>query len=519
MKVLLVTGLMAKDAVERYSFRSNIETKVLALNVGVAAFLTPQMISEALKAERLNGFDLILVPGLIRGDVALISDSIGVPAFKGPQYAADLPIVLDSLSQVTLSTIAPADELLREKLQEKALAEIALAEGNRQDLLKKSGNILVGNLAVGRDFPMRVLGEIVDSALLSDSEVQRMARRYVEDGADLVDVGMVAGETRPKDAARVVLAAKAAVDVPVSIDSLDPEEIKAAVIAGADLVLSVDGGNLDGVVPVPDNVAVVAIPTNQHEGLFSKSVETRVAQLEAVITKAKHLGIKKVFGDVILDPLDVSGSFCAFRQFAERNPDVPIFVGASNVTELMDADSVGVNALIARLSSEVGASMLLATQKSHKAQGSIKEEVTASRMMFIAKRRGSVPKDLGIDLLILKDKRNREEPYNYELEQKAHVLLADRKTVLIELDPMGCFRFFVDREQRFIVASHFVAADSTEPDLIVKGKTAEGSTARFLKLVLWGLGHAAYLGSELAKAEIAMRTGKEYFQDKPMFKK
>ncbi len=519
MKVLLVTGLMAKDAVECYARESPVETKVLALNVAVAAFLTPQTISKALKAANLSGFDLILVPGLIRGDTAAISEAVGVRAFKGPQYAADLPTVLESLSEVSLSTTVPADELLREKLKQKALDEISRAEENRDVLLKKPDNILIGNLAVGRDFPMRILAEIVDAALLSDSEVQRLARRYVEEGADLVDVGMVAGESRPKDAARIVLAAKAAVNVPVSIDSLDPEEIKAAVAAGADLVLSVDAGNLDAIVPVPDNVAVVAIPTNQQDGFFPKSIENRVAQLEVVITKAKRLGIKKVFGDVILDPLDVSGSFCAFRQFAEINPDVPIFVGVSNVTELMDADSVGVNALVARLSSEVGASMLLATQKSDKAQGSIKEEVTASKMMFIAKRRGSVPKDLGIDLLILKDKRNREEPYNHELEQKAHVLLANQNAELIELDKTGCFRFFIDREQRYIVAAHFVSADSAEPDLIVKGKTAEGVYCKILETCSVGnLSHAAYLGSELAKAEIAMRTGKEYIQDKPLFK-
>ena len=98
-------------------------------------------------------------------------------------------------------------------------------------------------------------------------------------------------------------------------------------------------------------------------------------------------------------------SFVAFQEFAERNPNVPLFVGVSNVTELFDADSVGVNALLARLSSEVGASILLATEKSNKAKGTVTEEVAAAKMMFLAKKRGSVPKDLGIDLLILKDKR------------------------------------------------------------------------------------------------------------------
>ena len=31
--------------------------------------------------------------------------------------------------------------------------------------------------------------------------------------------------------------------------------------------------------------------------------------------------------------------------------------------------------------------------------------------------------------------------------------------------------------------------------------------------------HAAYLGSELAKAEIALRIGKEYIQDSVLFKR
>jgi len=104
-----------------------------------------------------------------------------------------------------------------------------------------------------------------------------------------------------------------------------------------------------------------------------------------------------------LEPSDIMESFVAFREFAARNPNVPLFVGVSNVTELFDADSVGLNAVLARLSSEVGASMLLATEKSDKAKGTVKEEVTAAKMMFLAKKRGSAAKDLGIDLLILKD--------------------------------------------------------------------------------------------------------------------
>ncbi len=154
---------------------------------------------------------------------------------------------------------------------------------------------MIGDLAVGKDFPMRVLGEIVDASLLNDEEIQRLAKRYVRSGADIIDVGMVAGESSPKDAMRVVAAVKAAVNVPVSIDSLDPVEIKAAVEAGADLVLSMDAGNMKAIAPFIGNVAVVAIPSNQKEGIFPKQAQERVQLLEEIIFEAKSLGVTKVF--------------------------------------------------------------------------------------------------------------------------------------------------------------------------------------------------------------------------------
>ena len=108
--------------------------------------------------------------------------------------------------------------------------------------------------------------------------------------------------------------------------------------------------------------------------------------LEEIIGKARKLGIKQILADLIVEPANVLRSFIAFREFAERNPDVPLFLGASNFTELIDADSVGVNALLACLSSEVGVSVLLATEESPKAKGTVRELVNASKMMFLRKR-------------------------------------------------------------------------------------------------------------------------------------
>ena len=261
---------LQKTTVKRYAQESSVETETLALKIAVAAFLTPQTIADALKNTKLTDFNMILVPGLVRGDTSIISKATGVPAFKGPRYAADLPTVLDSLCEVQLSTTVPADDLLREKLQKQALQEIEKTEKNRAELLKKPSSMLIGDLAVGKDFPMRVLAEIVDAALMDKETIQQTAKRFVEAGADLIDVGMVAGESQPEKAKRIVEWVKQVVDVPVSIDTLDPAEIKAAVQAGAELVLSGDAGNIEEIAPFASKVAVVIIPTNQRQGYFPK---------------------------------------------------------------------------------------------------------------------------------------------------------------------------------------------------------------------------------------------------------
>ena len=236
----MVTGALAEDIVKRYSKESTVETKTLALKIQVAAFLTPETIIKNIESIDLSGFSMILVPGLLRGDTSLITKATGIETFKGPRYAADLPTVLDLLGQVPLSTVVPACELMHEKLVEKALEEIEKSEQNRDTLLKQPGNMLIGDLAVGKEFPMRVLAEIVDAAIMESKTIQQLAQKFVAAGANLIDVGMVAGESRPEDAKRIVQAVKQVVNVPVSIDTLDPAEIKAAVFAGADLVLSGD---------------------------------------------------------------------------------------------------------------------------------------------------------------------------------------------------------------------------------------------------------------------------------------
>lgn len=524
MRVLLITGLMAREIVERYAKEGNIETEVLALPVSIAAFLTPAFVAEKLKQKDLTGCDLILLPGAVRGDVSVVEAVTGIPTFKGPLYAADIPSVLKVLGEVDLSKTTPASELLQERLMKQAFREVEAAEKDWKRLMREGGGLFIGKdsqrVAVGRLLPMRVAAEIVDAPRLTERELTRRAAYYQRSGADIIDLGMMVEKPQPEEVKRIVEAVRSAVDLPLSIDTLDPSEIGAAIRAEVDLVLSLDRGNLEEVAPLLREVPVVVIPTDTRRGEFPRGVAERVVTLEKTIKTAKRLGVEKIVADLILEPAVTPGileALEAYRLFARRNPNVPILFGIGNVTELMDVDSVGVNSLLAAIGAELGASLLFTPEYSDKAKGSVRELAAASKMMFLSKKRGSVPKDLGVDLLILKDKRFREEPYSKKIEDGVEVLEPKEREGFQE-DEKGWFKVLLDREEGRIVLLHFSGREATIPNLVLKGK---GATPLYLAVVERGLvsrlDHAAYLGRELAKAEVALSTGKAYIQDAPLW--
>ncbi|MCP8314471.1 MAG: dihydropteroate synthase-like protein [archaeon] len=519
MKVLLVTGQLAKNLVKKYASESNVEFKIEDLPMSVASLLTPRYILRELKAREVKGFDMIIIPGLISGDASII-DEIGIPTFKGPRYVADIPLVLDMIEKVNLSKNLPADDLLKEELRRRAIEEIKAVDRRKEELLKNPWNMLIKNLAIGRDFPSRIMAEIVDAPILTDEEIMKKAKYYSSSGADIIDVGMMAGESRPNDAKRAVKAIRSAVDSLISVDTLDPEEAEAAVSAGADLILSVDGSNVEEMASFASDVAVVIIPTDHIRQLFPKEPLERVNLIEENIRKAKNLGMKNIIADLILDPIISPGfldSIVAFYEFRKKEPNMPLLMGIGNITELTDADTVGANALLAGIASELGAGILLTTEVSDKARGSVRELSLASRMMFLAKKRSSVPKDMGLDMIIMKDKKSKEEPYDRRIEEGVKII-ESKKAGLKKFDQKGCFKILLDRDENEIIALYYPSYKFDKCTLIIKGKEAEEIYRTIIDLGLVSLyDHAAYLGSELQKAQIALNTGKSYLQDIPLF--
>ena len=286
-----------------------------------------------------------------------------------------------------------------------------------------------------------------------------------------------------------------------------------------DRIISVYEGNIAEIYQYIADKACVLIPRDKT-GKVPENPMDRVNLLEHLLKKAKSLGLTNIICDLILNPIHVPSlldSIIAFREFSLRNPQIPLMMGVANVTELIDADSPGINALMVGIASELGISMILTTEHSDKTRGSVRELSIATKMMYISKMKGIPPKNLGLDLLLLKEKRKSEIEY-YDLEKLAQTILYTNSVPkYYEPDPKGFFRIFVDRRRNEIVVLHFPKGEK-RPDVVIRGKSVSSIIYKLTTLgLISNLNHAAYIGAELEKAYIAIKTGRSYVQDKEIF--
>jgi dihydropteroate synthase len=80
---------------------------------------------------------------------------------------------------------------------------------------------------------------------------------------------------------------------------------------------------------------------------------------------------------------------------------------------------------------------------------------------------------------------------------------------------MGWFNIQVDRERALIVTMYF---RDSGPQLIIKGADARQIYQTIIREGLIGkYYHAAYLGKELMKAELALRLGRSYKRGESLF--
>jgi dihydropteroate synthase-like protein len=207
---------------------------------------------------------------------------------------------------------------------------------------------------------------------------------------------------------------------------------------------------------------------------------------------AQHRGINAIL-DPILDPIHF-GFMASLARYAELRrllPHAEILMGTGNLTELTDADSGGVTAMLLGICSELAIRNILVVQVSPHTRRTVQEHDAARRLMFAAREDEGLPQDYGGALLQVHERK----PFPNtpaEIEELAAKVRDDN--FRIETTPDGIHIF--SRK------GHYVANDALSlfPRLGID-KDAP---------------HAFYLGTELMKAEIAWRLGKRYAQDEPL---
>jgi dihydropteroate synthase-like protein len=325
---------------------------------------------------------------------------------------------------------------------------------------------------------MRLFAEIVDASALPIDAILARARAMCAAGADVVDLGCLPDTPFPhlEEAVQELKAN----GIRVSVDSADPHELLRGGRAGAGFLLSLTEKTLD--VAAETGAQPVLIP-EPHGDLPS---------LWRAAEAADRRGITAML-DPILDPIHF-GFMASLARYAEVRrwlPDAEILMGTGNLTELTDADSGGVTAMLLGICSELRIRNLLVVQVSPHTRRTIQEHDAARRIMFAAREDASLPKDYGTALLALHDRK----PFPYspaEIAELAAQVKDDNFRIEIAEDGIHVY----NRD------GHHVGTSAL--DLFPKlGVESDGA-------------HAFYLGTELAKAEIAWRLGKRYAQDEPL---
>jgi dihydropteroate synthase-like protein len=430
-RVLFVTGKLAEPLLRRTieGMQPPFAWEVATLRITVAALMTTPWIAKFLTVP--EGTDLILLPGLVEGDLDLLRQKFGVAVERGPKDARDIPRHF-------------------------------------------------GQQAAARDYgswDIEILAEINNAPKRSREAIRAEAEHYRASGADVIDLGCTPGVPFP-DLGAVVRELRAA-GLCVSIDSFDPGEIRTAVEAGAELILSINGSNREVITDLRGSgVRVVAIPD------FGAGLDTLDPTLDALTA----VGIPFLI-DPILEPIGY-GFMASLERYAtiqRRYPGVPQMMGIGNLTELTGADTTGVNALLIAIAQEVGVKAVLTTEVIPWASGAVREIDVARRLMYHAVTQQTLPKGVDDRLLTLKDARVLTMTEAELREVQAQVT-----------DPN--FRIFTDRDT-ITIFNHALFIRGIEIQEI------------FDQLGVEEASHAFYLGKELAKAKLAITLGKTYRQE------
>ncbi len=436
-KLLFVTGKLAEKSLNKVlqEVQANPKTpkfkyRVEQIGVSVAALMTPDLIARRLKNS--GNANKMILPGLCQGDLSQLHRQYGIPVERGPDDLKDLPQYFGQ-------------------------------QGIAPDLSQYS---------------VQIFAEIVDAPDLTVDKIVAKAHQFKAQGANVIDLGCL--PNKPFTHLADTIKALKSAGLSVSVDSMSPDELLLAGKAGADYLLSLTEKTLwvaDAVEAMP--ILIPSAPGNMI---------SLYRAIEICLKKGKPF-----IADAILDPIHfgLTDSIVRYHKLRKKYPKIQIMMGIGNVTELTDADTTGINAILFGLISELNINAVLATSVSPHAVNAIAEADTARRVMYAAKQDDRLPRGYSTGLNGLHDRK----PFSYNKDEIAEFAAQIKDpSFRIQVSADGVHVYNRDGLLQAIDPFAFY------PDLGVENDAS----------------HAFYLGVELARAQIAHQLGKRYVQDEEL---
>ncbi len=432
-RVLFLTGRLAQSRLEKVlkgMEPTPFDWSIFNVGVKVAALMTEPILMRRLP--RPIDADRVVVPGRCRADLARLAQAFERPFQRGPDELKDLPAFLGKA-------------------------------GAGLDLSRHA---------------VRIFAEIVDASQIGLEAILARAEALRIEGADVIDLGCLPDTPFPEleESVRELKARGFA----VSVDSAEPDELRRGAAAGADYLLSLTERNL--AIAEETGARPVLIPAEHGD----------LASLFRAAEQAQKRGLRAIL-DPVIDPIHFgfAESLARYRDARAHLPDAEMLMGTGNLTELTDANSVGVTALLLGICSELAIANVLTVHVSPHTRRTIEEHDAARRIMYAAAADHSLPRGYGRALMQIHDPA--PFPYSGQEIAESAAQVKDRNYRIEAAE---------DGIHVYNSAGHFVGPDAF---------------ALFDKLGVETDGpHAFYLGAELMKAEIAFQLGKRYAQDEPL---
>ncbi|HKA46606.1 MAG TPA: DUF6513 domain-containing protein, partial [Methyloceanibacter sp.] len=332
--ILFLTGHLAHPRLEAVleGMKASFAWKVLDIGVKVAALMTEEIIVRRLP-EPVEA-DKIMLPGRCRADLDRLSERFGVPFLRGPDELKDIPGYFGRARKAS-------------------------------DMTK---------------YDIKIFAEIVDASALTIEAILTRAGDYVSKGANVIDLGCLPDTPFPhlEDAVQTLKAK----DYKVSVDSADPQELLRGGSAGADFLLSLNEDTLH----VADQVASTAVLIPKDHG----DLASLYRAMDALDAKGRAY-----LADPVLDPINFGfmESLERYARVRRDRPNAEMLLGTGNLTELTDADTTGITAVLLGIASELQIRNVLLVQVSPHTRRTVEEHDLARRIMYASRADHDLPKD------------------------------------------------------------------------------------------------------------------------------